>query len=145
MQQVVSSSGLLQFSQAQSRVHSQHYILKQLIVFNARADWLVKLRISYGGAFHLLKNSKKSGWGQMENVFFGSPKRKIPRKSGTDWVVPFSRLERPNGNLCAIHRISRLYQQFHAFRGLLRSFHWNWTYTGIFVKLCLLIVCIIGT
>ena len=27
----------------------------------------------------------------------------------------------------------------------LRSFHWNWTYTGVFVKLCLLIVCIIGT
>ena len=56
----------------------------------------------------------------MGNVFCGSPDRKIPRKSGTaQKVVPFSRLERLNGNLCSIYRISRLYHQFHAFCGLL--------------------------
>ena len=72
------------------------------------------------GAFHLIKNSENSGLGLNGKRFFGSPDWKIPRKSGTaQKVVPFSRLERPNGNLCTIYRISRLYHQFHAFRGLL--------------------------
>ena len=72
------------------------------------------------GAFHLVKNSENSGSGLNRERFFGSPDWKIPRKSGTaQKVVPFSRLERPNGNLCSIYRISRLYHQFHAFRGLL--------------------------
>ena len=72
------------------------------------------------GAFHLVKNSENSGSGLNGKRFFGSPDWKIPRKSGTaQKVVPFSRLERPNGNLCSIYRISRLYHQFHAFRGLL--------------------------
>ena len=71
------------------------------------------------GAFHLVKNSENSGSGLNGKRFFGSLDWKIPRKSGTaQKVVPFSRLERPNGNLCSIYRISRLYHQFHAFRGL---------------------------
>ena len=71
-----------------------------------------------GGAFHLIKNSENSGLVLNGKRFFGSPDWKIPRKSGTaQKVVPFSRLERPNGNLCSIYRISRLYHQFHAFRG----------------------------
>ena len=56
----------------------------------------------------------------MEKRFFGSPDWKIPRKSGTaavQKVVPFSQLEHPNGNLCSIYRISRLYHQFHASLG----------------------------
>ena len=62
------------------------------------------------GAFHLVKNSENSGSGLNGKRFFGSPDWKIPRKSGTaQKVVPFSRLERPNGNLCSIYRISRLY------------------------------------
>ena len=61
-------------------------------------------------AFHLVKNSENSGSGLNGKRFFGSPDWKIPRKSGTaQKVVPFSRLERPNGNLCSIYRISRLY------------------------------------
>ena len=72
------------------------------------------------GAFHFIKNSENSGLGLNGKRFFGSPDWKIPRKSGNaQKVVPFSRLERPNGNLCSIYRISRLYRQFHAFRGLL--------------------------
>ena len=72
------------------------------------------------GAFHLVKNSENSGSGLNGKRFFGSPDWKIPRKSGTaQKVVPFSRLERPNGNLFSIYRISRLCHQFHAFRGLL--------------------------
>ena len=62
------------------------------------------------GAFHLVKNSENSGSGLNGKRFFGSPDWKIPRKSGTaQKVVSFSRLERPNGNLCSIYRISRLY------------------------------------
>ena len=72
------------------------------------------------GAFHLVKNSENSGSGLNGKRFFGSPDWKIPRKSGTaQKVVPFSRLERPNGNLCSSYRISHLYHQFHTFRGLL--------------------------
>ena len=72
------------------------------------------------GKYHLIKNSENSGLGLNGKRFFGSPDWKILRKSGTAQKVdPFSRLERPNGNLCSIYRISRLYHQFHAFRGLL--------------------------
>ena len=73
------------------------------------------------GAFHLVKNSENSGSGLNGKRFFGSPDWKIPRKSGTaQKVVPFSRLERPNGNLCSIlQNFSSLYQ-FHAFRGLFK-------------------------
>ena len=82
--------------------------------------FLIALRAVTEGAFHLVKNSENSGSGLNGKCFFGSPDWKIPRKSGTaQKVVPFSRLERPNGNLCTIYRISRLYHQFHAFRGLL--------------------------
>ena len=63
-----------------------------------------------GGAFHLVKNSENSSSGLNGKRFFGSPDWKIPRKSGTaQKVVPFSRLERPNGDLSSIYRISRLY------------------------------------
>ena len=86
------------------------------------SDWWISIRSVTGktrGAFHLVKNSENSGSGLNGKRFFGSPDWKIPRKSGTaQKVLPFSRLERPNGNLCSIYRISRLYHQFHAFRGL---------------------------
>ena len=36
-----------------------------------------------GGAFHLVKNSENSGSGLNGKRFFGSPDRKIPRKSGS--------------------------------------------------------------
>ena len=36
----------------------------------------------YLGAFHLVKNSENSGSGLKGKRFFGSPDRKIPRKSG---------------------------------------------------------------
>ena len=76
--------------------------------------------VFHGGAFHLIKNSENSGLVLNGKRFFGSPDWKITRKSGTaQKVVPFSRLERLNGNLCSIYRISRLYHQFHAFSGLL--------------------------
>ena len=72
------------------------------------------------GAFHLVKNSENSGLGINGKRFFGSPDWKIPRKSGTaQKVVPFSRLERPNGNLCSIYRISRLYTSSMPFAVLL--------------------------
>ena len=77
-------------------------------------------RMEVLGAFHLIINSENSSLVLNGKRFFGSPDWKILRKSGTaQKVVPFSRLERLNGNLCSIYRISRLYHQFHAFSGLL--------------------------
>ena len=96
---------------------SFRYLLSLPIVFLPMLWQLYSIAM---GAFHLVKNSENSGLGLNGKRFFGSPDWKIPRKSGTaQKVVPFSRLERPSGNLCSIYRISRLYHQFHAFRGLL--------------------------
>ena len=70
------------------------------------------------GIFHLPKNS---AWDVNGTRLFGSSHWKISGKSGTSKkVVPFSRWKLPNGNLCTIYRISRLYHQFHAFRGLFK-------------------------
>ena len=73
------------------------------------------------GVFHLPKNSGNSGWDVNGTRLFGSSHWKISGKNGTsEKVVLFSRWKLPNGNLCFIHRISRLYHQFHAFRGLFK-------------------------
>ena len=71
------------------------------------------------GVFHLPKNSGNSGW----VVTFH---RKI---SGKKWnsgnVSPVFPVETSNGNLCSILiQISRLYHEFHAFRGS-KSVFWK--------------------
>ena len=64
------------------------------------------------GAFHLLKISGISGSAVNGTRFVGSSHWKIPRKSGkSKKVVPFSRLEFPNGISCSIY-VSRSLHQF---------------------------------
>ena len=64
------------------------------------------------GAFHLLKISGISGSAVNGTRFVGSSHWKIPRKSGkSKKVVPFSRLEFPNGISCSIY-VSRSSYQF---------------------------------
>ena len=63
------------------------------------------------GAFHLVKISGISGSGVNGTRFVGSSHWKIPRKSGkSKKVVPFSRLEFPNGMSCSIYVSRSLYQ-----------------------------------
>ena len=63
------------------------------------------------GAFHLVKISGISGSGVNGTRFVGSSHWKILRKSGkSKKVVPFSRLEFPNGMSCAIYVSRSLYQ-----------------------------------
>ena len=63
------------------------------------------------GAFHLLKISGISGSAVNGTRFVGSFHWKIPRKSGkSKKVVPFSRLEFPNGISCSIYVSCSLYQ-----------------------------------
>ena len=63
------------------------------------------------GAFHLVKISGISGSGVNGTRFVGSSHWKIPRKGGkSKKVVPFSRLEFPNGMSCAIYVSRSLYQ-----------------------------------
>ena len=63
------------------------------------------------GAFHLLKISGISGSAVNGTRFVGSFHWKIPRKSGkSKKVVPFSRLEFPNGISCSIYVSRSLYQ-----------------------------------
>ena len=63
------------------------------------------------GAFHLVKISGISGSGVNGTRFVGSSNWKIPRKSGkSKKVVPFSRLEFPNGMSCSIYVSRSLYQ-----------------------------------
>ena len=74
------------------------------VIFCLLRAWIQQLQLSFEEkrvTFHLVKNSENSGSGLNGKRFFGSPDWKIPRKSGTaQKVVPFSRLERPNRNLC---------------------------------------------
>ena len=74
------------------------------------------------GAFHLLKISGISGSAVNGTRFVGSSHWKIPRKSGkSKKVVPFSRLEFPNGISCSIYVSRSLYQfQVHG-RALRRT------------------------
>ena len=68
-------------------------------------------RLNPGGAFHLLKISGISGSAVNGTRFVGSSHWKIPRKSGkSKKVVPFSRVEFPNGISCFIHVSRSLYQ-----------------------------------
>ena len=63
------------------------------------------------GAFHLVKISGISGSAENGTRFVGSSHWKIPRKSGkSKKVVPFSRLEFPNGMSCSIYVSRSLYQ-----------------------------------
>ena len=63
------------------------------------------------GAFHLIKISGISGSAVNGTRFVGSSHWKIPRKSGkSKKVVPFSRLEFPNGMSCSIYVSCSLYQ-----------------------------------
>ena len=63
------------------------------------------------GAFHLVKISGISGSAVNGTRFIGSSHWKIPRKSGkSKKVVPFSRLEFPNGMSCSIDVSCSLYQ-----------------------------------
>ncbi|XP_073239947.1 uncharacterized protein [Porites lutea] len=63
------------------------------------------------GAFHLVKISGISGSAVNGTRFVGSSHWKIPRKSGkSKKVVPFSRLEFPNGMSCFIYVSRSLYQ-----------------------------------
>ena len=68
------------------------------------------------GAFHLVKISGISGEAVNGTRFVGSSHWKIPRKSGkSKKVVPFSRLEFPNGMSCSIY-VSRSLYQFQVHR-----------------------------
>ena len=63
------------------------------------------------GAVHLVKISGISGSAVNGTRFVGSSNWKIPRKSGkSKKVVPFSRLEFPNGMSCSIYVSRSLYQ-----------------------------------
>ena len=63
------------------------------------------------GAFHLVKISGISGSAVNGTRFVGSSHWKIPRKSGkSKKVVPFSRLEFPNGMSSSIYVSRSLYQ-----------------------------------
>ena len=63
------------------------------------------------GAFHLVKISGISGSAVNGTRFVSSSHWKIPRKSGkSKKVVPFPRLEFPNGMSCSIYVPRSLYQ-----------------------------------
>ena len=63
------------------------------------------------GAFHLVKISRISSSAVNGTRFGSSSHWKIPRKSGkSKKVVPFSRLEFPNGMSCSIYVSRSLYQ-----------------------------------
>ena len=63
------------------------------------------------GACHLIKISGISGSAVNGTRFVGSSHWKIPRKSAkSKKVVPFSRLEFPNGMSCSVYVSRSLYQ-----------------------------------
>ena len=86
--------------------------------FRFRGQFEIKILIVRGhsdinttGAFHLVKISGISGSAVNGTRFVGSSHWKIPRKSGkSKKVVPFSRLEFPNGMSCSIYVSRSLYQ-----------------------------------
>ena len=70
--------------------------------------------------FHLPKNFGNSGWDVNGTRHFGSFHWKFSGINGIpEKVVPFSRWKLLNGKFVFHLQISRLYRQFHAFRGLL--------------------------
>ena len=74
-------------------------------------EWADYLKMYSSGAFHLLKISGISGSAVNGTRFVGSSHWKTPRKSGkSKKVVPFSRLEFPNGISCSIYVSRSLYQ-----------------------------------
>ena len=65
----------------------------------------------YLGRFPFSQNFRICGSVANGTLFVGSSHRKIPRKSGkSKKVVPFSRLEFPNGMSCSIYVSRSLYQ-----------------------------------
>ena len=59
---------------------SNHEQMKEYI--QQYPEQLSQVFLASRGAFHLVKNSENSGSGLNGKRFFGSPGRKIPRKSG---------------------------------------------------------------
>ena len=88
------------------RVHHRSTLIQ--IINSLIESWGVRLT---WGAFHLVKISGISGSEVNGTRFVGSSHWKIPRKSGkSKKVVPFSRLEFPNGISCSIYVSRSLYQ-----------------------------------
>ena len=78
---------------------------------NSIAFWLFSPPVVTLGAFHFVKISGISGSAVNGTRFVGSSHWKIPRKSGkSKKVVPFSRLEFPNGMSRSIDVSCSLYQ-----------------------------------
>ena len=70
-----------------------------------------KIKTKIQGAFHLVEISGISGSAVNGTRFVGKSHWKIPRKSGkSKKVVPFSRLEFPNGMSCSIDVSCSLYK-----------------------------------
>ena len=81
-------------------------VLLSLVACFAADKWRACLQANRGtvGAFHLVKISGISGSAVNGTRFVGSSHWKIPRKSGkSKKVVPFSRLEFPNGMSYSIY------------------------------------------
>ena len=77
----------------------------------SKVTWFLRGKQVIKGAFHLVKISGISGSAVNGTRFVGSSHWKIPRKSGkSKKVVPFSRLEFPNGMSCSIYVSRSLYQ-----------------------------------
>ena len=77
----------------------------------ARRNGCFRRLLDTSGAFHLVKISGIFGSAVHGTRFVGSSHWKIPRKSGkSKKVVPFSRLEFPNGISCSIYHSRTLYQ-----------------------------------
>ena len=72
------------------------------------------------GAFSIYqKNSRNSGWDVNVTRLFGSFHWKFSGINGIpEKVVKFSRWKLPNGSIRVPFTDSRLYHQFHTFRGL---------------------------
>ena len=90
---------------------SHHFQLLLNILFQIQRWRLRTGNTESMGAFHLVKISGISGSAVNGTRFVGSSHWKIPRKSGkSKKVVPFSRLEFPNGMSCSIYVSRNLYQ-----------------------------------
>ena len=89
------------------KMNSAELILKTAYSSTIALAAILKTR----GAFHLVKISGISGSAVNGTRVVGSSHWKIPRKSGkSKKVVPFSRLEFPNGISCSIYVCRSLYQ-----------------------------------
>ena len=107
----ISRTGYLLFSVLPGGQHirSRNTALVQLV--GGIQDVISSSLDKTQGAFHLVKISGISGSAVNRTRFVGLSHWKIPRKSGkSKKVVPFSRLEFPNGMSCSIYVSRSLYQ-----------------------------------